>query len=389
MNSEMRAPLKMLRTDFQSTEVGVYDEVSGAEFKKRVTDQPVHKVLNSKSGFVHGSMQYARGHNQDVLPFNPSGWCQAGGMYFTTLKHIGSFLNYGSHVATITLYDDSRVYREGNKFKADKFFIEDIVPSNDFVDANEEVLLQSMLRETPALKTVPPEHLFEVAIMSNWSNLRYIHSRHHTPELIKRALDLSGLALHFIRPEMQTPEMCKLAVSKNGSALFFVVNQTEELAMLAMQRSDAALSQVEERFRSPELCKVALASNPYAIEHIPDQTEEMCIDAVTRKPVALIYVRNPTHRVMLEAVSVEGTALRYISEENQSEEICLAAVKQNCRALEFVKKQTEEMCLIAVRKNGMCLGHVIDQTREVCIAAIKTDRTAIMHVRNIDLLFEN
>ena len=53
-----------------------------------------YKVVNRKG---HRGVKYKNGIVTDPLPFNPSGNCEKGGLYFAR-KDILSFLHYGDHI---------------------------------------------------------------------------------------------------------------------------------------------------------------------------------------------------------------------------------------------------------------------------------------------------
>jgi hypothetical protein len=63
--------------------------------------------------------------NIDPVPFNPTGDCEPGGIYFAR-EHILAFLNYGLWLRKVTLPDDAQVYenpRKPRKWKADKVIL--------------------------------------------------------------------------------------------------------------------------------------------------------------------------------------------------------------------------------------------------------------------------
>jgi len=53
-----------------------------------------YKIVNPKG---HHGMVYKEGLNTDVLPFNPNGCCEPGGIYFSK-KDILAFLEYGTEL---------------------------------------------------------------------------------------------------------------------------------------------------------------------------------------------------------------------------------------------------------------------------------------------------
>jgi len=85
-----------------------------------------YKIL--KEDEKHGGMQYRTGFNKDALPFNPSGDCAPGGMYFAR-EDILAFLEYGPWIRSVTLTPESQVYEnphklgEFRKWKTDCFIL--------------------------------------------------------------------------------------------------------------------------------------------------------------------------------------------------------------------------------------------------------------------------
>jgi len=77
-----------------------------------------YKILNEDE--CHHGMQYKNGLNTDVLPFNPSGSCEPGGIYFSDVENILEFAGYGPWIREVTLPEGEEVYKDpvGNKYKA-------------------------------------------------------------------------------------------------------------------------------------------------------------------------------------------------------------------------------------------------------------------------------
>ena len=73
----------------------------------------------------HHRFQYRDGLNVDVLPFNPKGRCEPGGLYFFDREHLHFFPKYVQepyYIRKVTLLPDSRVYTMTDTMKTDKFF---------------------------------------------------------------------------------------------------------------------------------------------------------------------------------------------------------------------------------------------------------------------------
>ena len=79
-----------------------------------------YKITNEEE--KHNNMQYKDGLNVDILPFNPKGDCEKGGIYFSR-EDILAFLNYGPWIRRVELPKDAKVYEnpgEPKKWKSDK-----------------------------------------------------------------------------------------------------------------------------------------------------------------------------------------------------------------------------------------------------------------------------
>jgi ankyrin repeat protein len=82
-----------------------------------------YKITNEKE--MHRRVQYATGLNVDIRPFDPTGSCKPGGLYFAR-EDILAFIDFGPWLRKVTLPDDARVYEEPGtikKWKADKILL--------------------------------------------------------------------------------------------------------------------------------------------------------------------------------------------------------------------------------------------------------------------------
>ena len=102
---------------------------TGKEFKTFFPpDRIFYKVL--RISLIHHQFQYKVGINIDTKKFNPHGECAEGGLYFCHISDLPLYLDYGRCIAEIKILDDSLIYIEPNKYKANKFVIKSIVPFN-------------------------------------------------------------------------------------------------------------------------------------------------------------------------------------------------------------------------------------------------------------------
>ena len=82
------------------------------------------KILNHEE--FHNGLKFHIGLVKDILPFNPIGDCQPGGIYFTDAKHILCFVDYGPWVREVQIPEGAQVYEnpgEPKKWKADKLVL--------------------------------------------------------------------------------------------------------------------------------------------------------------------------------------------------------------------------------------------------------------------------
>ena len=192
------------------------------------TDCKFQKCLNNE--LQHYGFSYKIGMNEDTKPFNASGSCQPGGLYFTTSEHLHDFFhlyNNSLNVAFIKLCEDALFYiePEGKKFKTNKFYIEEIIQT---------------------------EEICEVAIQRNPFIIERIINK--TPRLCELAVMRYSIIIALLNIEEQTEKICKIAVQRSGYALKFVTKQTLEICEIALQKNIRVY-----RLVKPEiLCKIAI-----------------------------------------------------------------------------------------------------------------------------------
>jgi len=81
----------------------------------------LYKILNGST--THNNFKYQIGLNIDILPFDPTGSCKSGGLYFADEFHIMEFISFGMFIATIKINNNEPVYFENNKYKVHQFTI--------------------------------------------------------------------------------------------------------------------------------------------------------------------------------------------------------------------------------------------------------------------------
>ena len=111
-----------------------------------------YKILNKEE--KHYDMQYKTGLNTDILPFNPTGDCQAGGIYFASCDILG-FLEHGNYIREVTLLGNEEVYENpgfptkykahsvilGRKRRITKKVISELLDEGANIHANDDLAL--------------------------------------------------------------------------------------------------------------------------------------------------------------------------------------------------------------------------------------------------------
>ena len=104
-----------------------HNEMTGKEFCTYFPNLSKKLVKLTNIRECHHGFQFETGLNVDTIPFNPTGECEPGGIYFTDIGNMPEWLEYGNkqmkYCRTVTLPPDCRVYVEENKFKADKIIL--------------------------------------------------------------------------------------------------------------------------------------------------------------------------------------------------------------------------------------------------------------------------
>ena len=300
--------------------------LSGTEFNEQYPNTEFYKLLTTD--YKHFGFTYQHGLNVDHIPFNPTGICSLGGLYFTEVDKVSYWIDRfkSVYIAKVTIPSNAYVYVEKDKFKADQFILDldnKILIKDFYMWENEEFCKISVSQaDTYNLVFVrnQPDEICKLAVKHDYRALEYVINQ--TDEICKIAVSNHGFALEFVKD--QTDDICKMAV-KNGYGLEFVKVQTDEICKMAVSKNGRALRWVKDQ--TDELCKLAVSQNGHALEFVKVQTGDICQLALWQTEYALQYVRN------------------------QTDDMCVLAVSKNPFALEYVKVQTDELNKLAVSHN--------------------------------------
>lgn len=265
-----------------------YTEISGEEFNEMYDGIGFYKFLNND--LIHNNFHYRLGLNIDTEPFNPTGMCQKGGLYFCKGSECYLYWkNYGTLLAIVEIPDDARVYIERNKFKTDKLIIKDI---RDFDNVDDRFWIDFIIKE-------------------------------------------DCRALEYVK--YQTEKLCIQVVQKNGLILQYVNKQTEAICIHAVKQNGLALRLVNEQ--TDKICVQAVKQDSMALEYVINQTEEVCRLAIQQHCDAIMYVNDPSILAALAKetnndIKQDGYTLSIKSE--QMEALCRRVVQENRRLIQHI-----------------------------------------------------
>src|SRR5271155_5484941 len=136
-----------------------------------------YKVL--KKNLLHHEHLYQLGLNEDKLKFNPTGECDSGGLYFCDLDDVARWIDLyieNEYVAEVKLLEDSLVVKQQEKYKTNKFVLQNLVLIGDFLETH---------------------NLEKKAVLHNGYSIKYV--KNQTPELCLIALKLDPGIIIYIK----------------------------------------------------------------------------------------------------------------------------------------------------------------------------------------------
>ena len=184
--------------------------VNGLTFKKLYPNKTFWKLTNKKE--LHNNYLYKTGINIDDKQFDPTKDCD-NGLYFTEYDNIGMWLNYDVNnvmkwIRKVNILDDSQISIEVNKFKADKFVLEE----RSYIWSNTDLCTMAVIYDGMLLKYVKKrkKNICKLAVINNGLSLRYIKKQ--TSELCKSAINSHPCAFSFVFQRFKTEELWNFAL---------------------------------------------------------------------------------------------------------------------------------------------------------------------------------
>lgn len=357
-----------------------------------------YKVLSSN--LKHWNFQYRLGLNVDTIPFNPTGKCQPGGLYYATKEHIAKFLGFGCFIAEIYIPDDAKIYKDpnGDKFKADRIIIKSITP----------------IRKMSWWSDIA---FCELAVTQSLQSIIYVGNQ--TEDLCLRSACFDGMSIRYMTH--QTNAVCMAAITNNPCALQFVLNQTEQICKYALELDP----DTHKYIRDKNLLQSILQSKQHnkvfykvlhktLIHHGFQYRLGLNIDPIPFNPtgkgkpggfyfttkehiayflrfgcfIAEIYIPDDA-KVYDDPGGYASKADRIIIKSITPIQdmpwwsdiaFCNDAVRQSMHAIKFIRNATDEMYMIILKKRPEYILYIENPSEYICQATVKIDGMALAYI---------
>ncbi len=126
MGDNFKNQIKALKNKLARIEYDKPQVLTGKDFNIKFNSENKFFVRYMNDNMKHYNFTFKEGLNEDIVPFNPNGECESGGLYFTTIDYIQNFTPCSRHhIRFVEIPDDAQVYVVpwSNKWKADKIVI--------------------------------------------------------------------------------------------------------------------------------------------------------------------------------------------------------------------------------------------------------------------------
>lgn len=278
--------------------------MSGEVFKGLfpILSTQLFKLTNEEE--IHNGFQFKDGLNIDTVSFNPQGECQPGGIYFTDIDNLPTWTNYKNtdmkYARKVLLLDESVIYIEKGKYKANEIFLEERIDLADLPCWSDE------------------EFCIKAASMSDLS-VKYI--KNPTDKIKIIALDEYPFLINDILDSPTISEDLQLnIIDIDGyflkNLLMKGVHVSEKVQLAAVRKTGYAIE--------------------YLLENYVDVSEDVQLASVRNSRQSLEFLLKHgikvSEKVQIEAVSLYDDALKQLLDHNidVSEKVSAALYIKNC-----------------------------------------------------------
>ena len=248
----------------------LYTTLNGNNFLSKFPKGMFFKVLNSKEN--HNGFQYKAGKNEDDLPFNPSGECKSGGLYFTEKTFADMYFKYGDHVRLVKILPDSEIYVEYFKYKTNKLELGKAYTFCEFFETffTKEELLYILKCDYKNIKYFS-EKLITQEILKFLMNLDIVDKFDSIPSFIltrKFCEDSINLYNNFnfigyIPEKSITISICLNQIKNNAKNFTYIPAKflTHEMVISCIETNNNCFEYIPENLLSKDVCEYFLAKD--------------------------------------------------------------------------------------------------------------------------------
>jgi hypothetical protein len=308
---------------------------STRQFWSTVSPTAYVKILHSN--LKQKKFQYKKGLNIDTIPFNPTGSCQPGGLYYTQFRYFTKFLQYGDQIALVELPDDAQIYAEaaGIKWKADKIIIRHIFPIADLDCWNDEQFCLDNFNTNE-----------DVAKYAKETSLKRC----------MRFLKVKSLFLRHMKKPM--PELLMYAIKCKKYAINFIANPTDEM------RAYNKYMRQPRYFRKPlSECVKLLQQNVPNFNKVKKTKELLMLTLSNISKVYTMTLKNTssyTEEILQQIVRNKYIMIDLQTDKCKNISLIIRALETSVECLRIIK-QTPEMCFVALRANPKAINAINDK----------------------------
>lgn len=226
------------------------------------------------------------------------------------------------------------------------------------------------------------------------------HIRYPTSEMYEKAIDSNPTTIRFVPKELLTDKLIKKAVSELGSTIRHIDDPTDEI--YAAVEPVTGLPYLPDEFKTEKKCikyivyrgiiryeydsgDQTIYWDEYDIKHVPEHfhTHDFFMKIAKKGELERIPIAYRTEEIIYEAVKAMSANLEHV--EDQSEDLCWLAIKLDLKSIYYVKNQTEEMKWYVIKnasKYNNPLDNIVNPTDEMIIECLKVNPKNISHVKN-------
>lgn len=407
-------------------------ELSGVTFNSEFNDFICVKLTNQVEN--HNLYQFCDGLNIDNVPFDPSGECSKGGIYFIEEQYIDYWTKYNDkrmeHVRDVIIPEDARVYVESTKFKTDKLILGpklSIILRRVMIKLRKDPTLLFTIdhRQIQLLKEfcsslvkydrfmiirVPSclrdENMYRQVMIDRETCLILVRRDglilEHVPETMKdkeicmTALKGNYLALEHIPDSIKDREMYMIALHNNVNAFTFVPDdiKDKDMCVFVVEKDICQLENVPISLRDKEICTIVLnicsvfKQHYYLFKLIPNNIDIKDIFMTMLDSNIDMFRYIPDHfkdkDMCMKVIKKDIMLLSFVPTSLRDKEMYMDAVKKNSTLLSIVPHEfiDKEMCMEAVKKNGDVLPFVPENMKDdrICMYAVHQNIDALIYI---------